>query len=81
MAAFLGDPSAPLSLVVRRWEFTPMKITLLMILLLLTSMASFVFGARFGVYQDYLMNSSVEATLVTGELEALRGGKLDLLIR
>ena len=42
--------------------------------------ASFLFGARYGVYQSMLMNSSVEASLLTGELEALRENKNHLLI-
>ena len=58
-----------------------MKTTIFVTVLLLASAASFVFGARYGVYQHYLMNSSVEAALLTGELEAMRGSNLDLLIQ
>ena len=58
-----------------------MKTIYFLAVLLLASAASFVFGVRYGVYQNYLMNSSVEAALVTGELEALRGANLAPLIQ
>ena len=58
-----------------------MKTILFAAVLPLISIVSFVFGAHYGVYQYRLLSSSTEAALIAGELEAMRGPKLELLIR
>jgi hypothetical protein len=42
---------------------------------------AFVIGVRFGATQSELIQSTVKATLLVGELRALRAGKTEALIR
>jgi len=57
-----------------------MKTFLLTTFVVLVIVSAYVAGARFGVYQFQLMNSAAKASVLAGELEALRSGKASLLI-
>ena len=43
--------------------------------------SGFFTGARIGVYEHMLLNGAVKASLLTGELGALRAGNVDGVIR
>ena len=57
-----------------------MKRTVLITSVIFAIAASFIIGAKYGAYQFQLLNTGVEASLLAGELEALRTGKANLLI-
>ena len=52
------------------------------VICLLIGLASgFVTGVRVGVYEHMLLNGAVKASLLAGELRALRAGNVDGIIR